>query len=74
MADGFFDNQKQKINEMLFLAWHVEAFARQKTLPPLKGLLQKLENTQKHHEQTDGEMLAMVKILNAAFGGEVVEI
>ena len=31
-------------------------------------------NRQKSKEKTDDEMLAMVKILNAAFGGEVVEI
>ena len=27
----------------------------------------------KPHEQTDDEMLAMCKLLNAAFGGKVVE-
>lgn len=74
ISKGYFDTQKQKAGDLLFLAWHIEAFARTKTLPPLKNLLQQVENAQQHHEQTDEEMLAMVKILNAAYGGEVVEV
>lgn len=34
---------------------------------------QKLLNQSKLHKQTDDEMLAMCKLLNAAFGGEVAE-
>lgn len=58
------------MNEIIYLAWHTEAFARQKTLPPLKSLLQ---DEKPRHEQTDEEMMAMCKMLNAAFGGEVVD-
>lgn len=40
-------------------------------IPPLNNLLQ---DTEAPKEQTDNEMLAMCKLLNAAFGGEVVEV
>ena len=73
MFDGWQENQKEKFSELISLAWYTAAFSRQEKLPPLKGLLQQLENTQQHQKQTDEEMLAMVKVLNAAFGGEVVE-
>lgn len=31
--------QKSRLNELIYLAWHTEAFARQKRLPSLEKLL-----------------------------------
>lgn len=71
MVDGYKRNQKRKINELLYLAWHVEAFARQKKLPKLDSII----DDERHSKvQTDEEMKAMAMMLNAAFGGEVVEL
>ena len=74
MAEGYQRVQKNRYDELLYFAWHIEAFARQKTLPSLESLMRKIDNKQQHRTQTDEEMLAMGKMLNAAFGGEVVEI
>jgi len=74
-VDGFQRRHKNHINELLYLAWHTEAFARQKKLPSLDSLLQKNENESgQQRQQTDEEMMNMCKLLNAAFGGEVVEV
>jgi len=71
MLDGFTRRRTQTNNDLLYVSWHVAAFNRQKTLPSLKSIL--VENPTEHHQQTDEEMLAMIKIINAAFGGKVVE-
>jgi hypothetical protein len=70
LAEGYKQRQTHRMNELIYLAWHVEAFARQKKMPPLKGLMQ---DTSEKRQQTDDEMMAACRILNAAFGGEVVE-
>lgn len=72
MADGKIKNQKRKMNEMLFLAWHIEALARQKRLPALSSLAREEKTTGR--QQSDEEMMNMAKLLNAAFGGEVLEV
>lgn len=66
-AEGYKRKQKEKYNDLIYLAWHTEAFARTEKLPSLDSLMRE------KHEQTDEEMMAMAKVLNAAFGGEVVE-
>lgn len=50
-------------------AWLSAGLERQKRLPKLESLLTKREKP----KQTDQQMLAMVKVLNEAFGGVVVE-
>lgn len=60
-------------NELISLAWYTAVLSRQEKLPELKSLLID-ENTNESRQQTDEEMMAMCKILNAAYGGEVVEI
>lgn len=70
MVSGYQRRQKKHVNELIYLAWHTEMFARQKKLPALRSCLR---DTEERHMQTDGDMLQMCKILNAAFGGEVVE-
>lgn len=72
MLKGYNRRQKDERNKLLFLAWHTEVFARQKTLPALTSMMETDEPKEKH-VQTDDEMLAMCRLLNAAFGGEVVE-
>jgi len=57
------------MNELMYHAWHVAAMSRVNKLPSLKSLMQ----TEKC-EQSDEDMFAMVKILNAAFGGEVIYV
>lgn len=41
MIEGFLAREERKINDILYLAWHVEAFARAKRLPKLQTLLKK---------------------------------
>ena len=72
MADGKIKSQIRKMNEMLFLAWHIEALARQKRLPALSSLVKEEKTTGR--QQSDEEMMNMAKLLNAAFGGEVLEV
>ena len=69
MAEMWIEKETEHVNDLIYLAWHTAAFERQKKLPELKPLLRK--NIQ-HKKQTDEEMLAKVKILNTAFGGEVI--
>ena len=54
----------------MYTAWHTAVLSRMKDIPPLRKLLQ---DEDEKHEQTDDEMMHMAKMLNAAFGGEVVE-
>jgi len=39
MFDGYAEGVNERRKELLYLAWHVEAFARQKRLPNLKKIL-----------------------------------
>lgn len=39
MFDGYAEGINERRQELLYLAWHVEAFARQKRLPSLKKIL-----------------------------------
>ena len=60
------------MNEMIFLAWHIEALARQKRLPSLSSLLKEEKISGRRH--SDEEMMSMARLLNAAFAGEVIEV
>ena len=72
MAKGYVRRSTQRRNELIFTAWHIEAFARSKVLPKLESLIH-YDDAPKE-EQTADEMVAMVMLLNAAYGGEVVEV
>jgi len=73
MAKGYVRRATLRRNELIYTAWHAEAFARSKVLPNLDSLIQfDYEDTPK--VQTEEDMVAMVMLLNAAFGGEVVEV
>jgi len=74
MAKGFNRRQINRRNELMFAAWHTAAIARQKTLPDLDDLLiDPDKKPEPKKEQTDADMLNMCKMLNAMYGGEVVE-
>jgi hypothetical protein len=53
------------------LAWHIEALHRTKKLPKLDKLLKRRGE---RAPQTPEQMLGIVKMLNAAFGGRVVTL
>lgn len=69
MAEGYQKKYKQHMNELIYLAWHTAYLQRVTKFPDLKSLLQE----DKKNAQTDDEMMAMARMLNAAFGGDEVE-
>lgn len=72
MVDGYIRRQKNKRNELLYLAWHTAALIRQAELPALADLVQ--DEPKEPHEQTPEEMIAVLRLINAAYGGNVVEV
>ncbi len=62
------ENRKQHIDDLIYLAWHTEAFHRSKKLPKLKDLIGK--SKKKNQPQTPEQMLNNIKLLNQAFGGQ----
>ena len=69
--DGFLRAERRTINNLLYHAWHVAAFNRQKKLPELKSIMID-EDRPKPKKQTDDQMMAMARLLNAALGGKEV--
>lgn len=63
------ENKRDHINDLIFLAWHIEAFARTKKLPRLKSLI---KTNRQNIKQTDEQMFEIVKTLNTIYGGDVV--
>lgn len=49
IIEGYADQLTEQRQELLYLAWHVEAFSRQKRMPALKKVLK--EGTQKKHQK-----------------------
>jgi hypothetical protein len=73
MSEAYKRRERHRINELLYMAWHTALFERQKKLPALNTVL--LDEQQKEHrKQTVDEMIAVVKLLNAAYGGIEVEV
>jgi hypothetical protein len=71
MAEGHNKRRIMRTNELITLAWNTAAMLRIKEMPELKNIL--ISDVVKE-SQTDDEMLSIVKMLNTAFGGEVLEI
>lgn len=69
MAEGFAKRKTNHTNELIYQAWHTAYLTRVEKMPELKDLYETIESKT---EQTDDDMLTIVKSLNAAFGGEVV--
>lgn len=73
ITEGFKRRQTRRLNELMYAAWHAAILPRQKEIPPLNSLLRNYDEEPKR-EQTTEEMMAMCRLLNAVFGGEVIEI
>ena len=75
MSRGFRRREAHRADELLYLAWHTELFARMKTLPKLADLLHgDGSEPMRHAPQSTEQMIAMCRVLNAAFGGEETEV
>ena len=59
-------------NANAWLAWHVEALARQKKLPSLERLMLRSAEHVVEKRQTPEQMLAIARMLTLAMGGRIV--
>lgn len=69
-VETFTDMKFAELEERLTLTWLGEYYHRIKKLPPLQAEIKKLRPQQKT-SMSDDQMLNMVKMLNAQFGGSV---
>lgn len=53
-------NNKRRVDELLFVAWHTEAFARQKRLPNLDKVIRDAHKT-KRSSKSDEILKAMAR-------------
>jgi hypothetical protein len=68
--EAFFEKQQAEMEEKVSLVWLREHYHRVKKLPSLKTILKDMQPNK--GPMTNDEMLAMVKQLNAQFGGEII--
>lgn len=73
MIEVYKENQTQSYKDLIFTAWHMVAFDRQKKLASLTDIYRKMDNKLVSKTQSSEEMLNVVKSLNALYGGEVIE-
>ncbi len=71
MVNAYNINKRHERNTNIYIAWHVALFNRQKVLPALNALLIDPYQTEPK-EQTPEEMLAVARLINAAYGGTEV--
>lgn len=57
---GYAEEKKEHRQELIFLAWHVEAFARQKRLVSLKKLLKEDERKEKKQSRLSTDQLMKI--------------
>ena len=60
-------------NNLVYQAWHIAMFERQKKLPSLESVLIK-ESSEPKKPQSTEEMISICKMLNAAYGGKEIKI
>jgi len=73
VIDGHIERRKDRNKELLYLAWHTGLFSRvDYKLPKFEDVI-KVDNKPKL-KQTDEQMMAMARLLNAAFGGVEVTV
>jgi len=73
MVDALEQDHVNKINELLFVAWHTAYFTREPKPPMLKDvLISKEKKPQK--EQTPEQMVVACKMITAALGGTFIEV
>jgi hypothetical protein len=63
--------RKRQLEDLVYLAWHTAKFNRAKNIPDLQTIL---NSKPKAKKQTDEQMMAMARLLNAAFGGVEVTV
>lgn len=66
--ESYTEQKETLLKEQLSLVWLGEYYHRTKRLPNLQSELKKISSETKK-EMTDDEMLEVVKMLNAQFGG-----
>jgi hypothetical protein len=72
-VEAFGNKQQAEHDDKMTLVWLGEYFHRVKKLPSLNELLGKKDKQEEKKAMTDNEMLDVVKLLNAKFGGEVTK-
>ena len=60
MCENTLTNNKRRVDELLFVAWHTEAFARQKRLPSFEKVLKDAHRT-KNNSRSDEILKAMAR-------------
>ncbi len=74
MLDGWIRGLRRRENEITKTAWRTAYYTRVKQMPDLKTLLlDEDEQPQERPAQTVDEMMAAVRMINAAWGGTEVE-
>lgn len=72
MADAYVEREKVRLNDTITLAWLIGKYARMDhKFPSLDSELVK-EKTEQTKEQTPDQMLAALRLINAAHGGTEV--
>lgn len=66
MFEAAAERSKREHNNNAWLAWHVAALTRAQKFPKLKDLLHR----DRSKPQTPDQMIAILRALNAAHGGE----
>lgn len=62
MFDAYATKQTERRQELLSLAWYIEAFSRQKRLPKLEKILRQTNKKQKQKKQiTKTELIQIAK-------------
>lgn len=67
VVDAYIAKEKQRIEMVLSQSWLTAALVRTEKMPSFKEFINKAEKPQ---EQTAEQMLATVKMLHAALGGD----
>ncbi len=70
IAQGYAKRQERAIQLAVMTAWHTEAFARTKRLPPLQRLL---PSHGPRRPQTSREQMMIAEQICKAFGGTIEE-
>jgi hypothetical protein len=61
MTEGYLRKRQQQVQDMLYISWHVEAFARQKKLPKLEVILKTRAKQIKKRETDMDELIQTAK-------------
>jgi hypothetical protein len=74
-AEGYNRSRIERVNELLFLAWHIAYFTREPKPPKLKDvLIGDHKSSAESKEQTPEQMVVACKMITAALGGNFIEV